>query len=377
MLMHEEPEVGRDPTLDSLDRELDEVKALYRSGKKAEAAPLFESLAEAGSVPAMTWVGYIYLKGRGVDVDTSAALAWFLRAAEAGDGEAMGWIAHIHFYGDGVPVDMAAAYQWYTKAAEAGEADAMSRLGYMYSKGIEAPKDLDSARHWFSKAAQAGDASGQHNYASLLFEAGESEAAESWIRKAAEQEHAPSVRWVREQEAYRLTTSKRYAEALPILEKLGEDGSAWAHQWLGHIYLYGRAVAKNFDLTAIHYEAAYEGGRHELAVPAGIANFRASRPEAALEWLRKDAKAPISSLYWQYRVLASRPELERHPGEAEELLVKAADAGHVYARRAVALKMIKGNRKFGTRLEGLRMFGRVFSHVLRIHENDPNDERLH
>lgn len=164
---------------------------------------------------------------------------------------------------------------------------------------------------------------------------------------------------------------------MPILEKLGEDGSAWAHQWLGYIYLYGRGGTKNFGLAAKHYEAAYEGGRHELAVPAGIANFRASRPEAALEWFRKDAKAPISSFYWQYRVLASRPELERHSGEAEELLVKAADAGHVYARRAVALKMIKGNRKFGTRLEGLRMFGRVFSHALRIHENDPNDESLH
>lgn len=119
------------------------------------------------------------------------------------------------------------------------------------------------------------------------------------------------------------------------------------------------------------------GGRHELAVPAGIANFQARRPDAALEWLRKDDKAPISSLYWQYRVLAASPELERHSGEAEELLVKAADAGHVYARRAVALKMINGNRKFGTRIAGLRMFGRVFSHALKIQENDPRDERLH
>ncbi|MGX5832042.1 hypothetical protein [Mesorhizobium sp. 43Arga] len=71
-------------------------------------------------------------------------------------------------------------------------------------------------------------------------------------------------------------------------------------------------------MAAKHYEAAYEGGRHELAVPAGIANFRASRPEAALEWLRKGTRAPISSLYWQYRVLNDRPELERQSGEAEE-----------------------------------------------------------
>ncbi|TIT85743.1 MAG: sel1 repeat family protein, partial [Mesorhizobium sp.] len=51
---------------------------------------------------------------------------------------------------------------------------------------------------------------------------------------------------------------------MPILEKLGEDGSAWAHQWLGYIYLYGRGGTKNFGLAAKHYEAAYEGGRHEL-----------------------------------------------------------------------------------------------------------------
>lgn len=78
------------------------------------------------------------------------------------------------------------------------------------------PKDLDAARHWFSRAAQAGDASGQHNYAALLFREGKTEEADSWMQKAVEQEHAPSVRWMQAQEAYGLASSKRYAEALPI-----------------------------------------------------------------------------------------------------------------------------------------------------------------
>ncbi|MGX5832043.1 tetratricopeptide repeat protein [Mesorhizobium sp. 43Arga] len=120
----------------------------------------------------------------------------------------MGWIGYVHFNGDGVPVNMATACQWFMKAAEADGAYSMSCLGYMYSKGIQLPKDLANARHWFSRAAKAGDADGQCNYASLLFEAGENEEAETWIRKAAEQEHAPSVRWVQDQEAYRLAASQ-------------------------------------------------------------------------------------------------------------------------------------------------------------------------
>src|ERR1700752_2912099 len=94
--------------------DLNAAKALFRSGDEAGALPLFNELAETGSAPAMTWVGYIYLYGKGVAVDTVAAFEWFSKAVEAGDAEAMMWIGYIHHYGHGVPVDFSLAREWYS-----------------------------------------------------------------------------------------------------------------------------------------------------------------------------------------------------------------------------------------------------------------------
>lgn len=80
----------------------------------------------------MTWVGYIYLYGKGVAAEKALALKWFSKAAEAGDAEAMMWIGDIHAFGQGVPVDTAMAHQWYLKAAEGGDADGMSRVAHFY-----------------------------------------------------------------------------------------------------------------------------------------------------------------------------------------------------------------------------------------------------
>ena len=356
--------------------ELDSVKALFRSGDEAGAFPLFEKLAERGSAPAMTWVGYLYLEGKGAAVDTDAALRWFAKAVEAGDAEAMCWIGYMHYSGSGVAKDMAAARQWYLKAAEAGDSDAMSRLGQMYSFGNGVGIDMAAARHWYSKAAQSGHAEGQHRLASVLDQAGEREEAERWVRKAADQGYEPSVDWVRDRTTHQMLKEKRYEHALPVLEKAANAGSAWAHEWLGSMHWSGHGVVKDLDRSLQHYEAAYDGGRHSVATIIGRLHFVAGRPDAALEWLRRNSLRPSSSLYWQYRVVDAHPHLQRRPGESDELLRKAAEAGHVFAKRDMALRMIKGRKSLGTRLQGLRGLLGGFPHALRVIKNDENDERL-
>jgi TPR repeat protein len=372
--MSEAPAAQNDPK--ATEAELEAVVARYRSGDEAGAAPRFERLAEVGSAAAMTWVGYIYLKGRGVPVDMVAAFTWFARAAKASDAEAMCWLGHIYFYGDGVDVDYSTAREWYLKAAEAGDADAMSRIGQMYFYGNGVGVDNAIAYQWYSKAAAAGDDNGQHCFASVLAEAGEQDEAERWLRKAAEQGYEPSINSLRERTAHRMLKEERFREALPLLEQAVSAGSAWSHDWLGHMYGAGRGVRKNPEKSIRHYEIAYEGGRHS-ANNIGRAHFKAERAEAALDWFRKEAYYPSSSLYWQYRVLEAYPHLQQHPGEADELLVKAADAGHVYAKRAIALRMIKGDKSFGTRLQGLRAWLHVMRHGLRLIMNDIYDERLY
>jgi TPR repeat protein len=202
--MPEGPIPPNETSLSDRKRDLDSAEALYRSGDKTGAFSLFEKLASVGSAPAMTWLGSMYLDGKGVAVDTDAALQWFSKAAEMGDAEAMGWVGSMHFFGRGVAADMATARQWYLKAAEAGDADAMSRLGYMYFSGSGVAVDMAAARQWYSKAAETGDAHGQQSLASMHYEAGEFEEAERWGRKAADQGHVPSIHWVSQLSVHRM-----------------------------------------------------------------------------------------------------------------------------------------------------------------------------
>jgi TPR repeat protein len=359
-----------------IDQELELARAAFHSGDEASAAAWLERLAEQGSAPAMTWAGYVYLYGKGVAVEKALALKWFSKAAEAGDAEAMSWIGHIYASGDGVPADMAMAHQWYLKAAEGGDAYGMSRVAHLYCSGEGVAVDMAAARQWYLKAAEAGDAYGQHCLASMLDKDGEPEEAERWLQKAAEQGYEPSLRSVREQRAYEMFKEKRYGEALPILSEAARAGSAWAHEMLGIMCWNACGVSEDREQSLRHYQSAYDGGRTSLAPSIVAMHLKLGHPEAALEWASKGAVPPISSLYWQYRVLREHPHLQRHARESVEFLRKAADAGHMFAKRDIAVGMIKGSEGLGGRFLGALAWAGFFPNVVRIAAKDLEDERL-
>lgn len=58
------------------------------------------------------------------------------------------------------------------------------------------------------------------------------------------------------------------------------------------------------------------------------------------------------------------------------MLKQAADAGHVFAKRALAIRMIKGDKVLGSRIQGMRAYLAIFSHAWPILMHDEYDERL-
>ncbi len=361
---------------DRSELDLNSARALFRSGDEVGGFALYESLAKRGYAPAMVRLAQLYLDGKGVAADATAAFQWFLHAAEADDASAMCWIGYLYYFGDGVATDAALAREWYLKAAEAGDAKAMGRLGNMHQFGKGGPIDTNAAREWFSAGAEAGDAESQNSLASVLLDEGKNAEAKRWAQKAAHQGQAESIKWLDSLKAHQLLNDKRYGEAHSILTKLAEAGSAWAHQGLGSLYWYGHGVRKDRSQSLVHYEAAYDGGEHSVVNTIGDLHFKAGHPEKALEWFRKESDRPTSSLYGQYKVLKTSPNLRSHAGEADEILKSAAAAGHVFARREMAIRMMKGQKTMGTRLQGLRAWFRLFPDALRLVRNDPYDERL-
>ena len=62
----------------------------------------------------------------------------------------------------------------------------MNLVGRCYEEGIGVERDIAAAHDWYRKSAEAGDFRGQRSLASVLLEAGFTEEAEYWLRRAGE-----------------------------------------------------------------------------------------------------------------------------------------------------------------------------------------------
>ena len=63
----------------------------------------------------------------------------------------------MYLRGKGVPKDESAAITWFHKAAEQGQVDAEFGLGLMYESGRIVPQDKVEALKWFRKAKEHGE----------------------------------------------------------------------------------------------------------------------------------------------------------------------------------------------------------------------------
>lgn len=172
-----------------------------------------EQAANAGYLPAMAGLGYLYSAGVGVSKDPEKAKEWFRKAAEqghaisclnlgktlvaenkgadlgeAGDvsklNEGVSWIRKAADLGlndaratyglillrgeHGVKADPKAAAQYLIPAADGGNAEAMNALGTMYQTGNGVPCDAGAAERLWRKAAMSGHVKAQANLGEYL-----------------------------------------------------------------------------------------------------------------------------------------------------------------------------------------------------------------
>lgn len=69
-------------------------------------------LALQGDHRAQSSLGFLYLKGLGVDQDDALAASWYRRAAEGGRPEAQFFLGTLYFLGRGVRQDFVEAHLW-------------------------------------------------------------------------------------------------------------------------------------------------------------------------------------------------------------------------------------------------------------------------
>ena len=136
--------------------------ATSRSEVSAEPEPIsFEALkilAEDGDVVAQAYLGQMYGRGVGVEVDFKESLEWYRKAADQGFANAQANLGRIYRDGLGVDRDFGKSLRWYRKAAEQGNVNSQANLGWMHWYGMGIPKDYVAAFSWYSFAAVNGDA---------------------------------------------------------------------------------------------------------------------------------------------------------------------------------------------------------------------------
>ncbi|MBX2808682.1 MAG: caspase family protein [Cellvibrionaceae bacterium] len=89
--------------------------------------------------------------------DYRTALTVWLPLAQEGDAEAQTYVGEIFEKGIGGEVDYISASQWYQKAASQGFARAKINLGYFYEKGLGVEKNIATALNWYRQASGLKD----------------------------------------------------------------------------------------------------------------------------------------------------------------------------------------------------------------------------
>lgn len=124
-----------------------------------EATKWFLEASEYGHAEAMVFLGEIYARGLGTDVDMDQSVAWLEKAGEHGMHEAFYLIGEMYYDGEGREQDKEKALEYFIKAADNGYEVAMRYIGTMYllgEGGLE--KNREEAIVWLKKAANLDDA---------------------------------------------------------------------------------------------------------------------------------------------------------------------------------------------------------------------------
>jgi len=200
--------------------------------------------------------------------DWAAAREAFLAAAETGSATAMSYLGWLYEEGLGVERDGSVAAGWYASAALAGAYDFSVKLGWMYLSGDGVPRDRDTAEAWFGRGIEAGYAPARIAWASVL------------IADALGGKNPDGVFEARElllaalDDGYTVASfflARLYIEGIgshPVDDglaarytRIGADtGNAQMQGWLAFMYLEGRGVEEDVISAAMWANLAASGG---------------------------------------------------------------------------------------------------------------------
>jgi uncharacterized protein len=118
--------------------------------------------AENGDCNAQSYIGHLYLSGKGVEQDFAKAKYWYIKVINQKGADAK-IVAHANFVmgmlystGKGGKHSYKTAIQHFQLAAKQGYTDAHINIGLIYAKGLGVGRDYRKALYWWQLAAEKG-----------------------------------------------------------------------------------------------------------------------------------------------------------------------------------------------------------------------------
>lgn len=304
-----------------------ELAELYLTGRRVAqdftaAAALLAPAAAAGSAEARFRLAELYATGRGVPQDGARALELFAAAAAAGDPE------HIHAYAAaleagiaGAPDEAAAAAQ-YARAAQLGWIESAVSLGVLYQEGRGVVQDFAQAVALWTPAAEAGNARAQNNLGMMY--------------------------------ARGTGVAQDYELAAQFFAAAADQGLSVAIRNLGVMYANGFGVETDEEEAQRLYRLAAQVDAKASAgfyFDARLAEPAAQDTETLL--IAAEAGDPVA-IYLLGYLVASRAESGADLRQAAALFERAAEQGMAAAMANLGLMAFRGRGRLQDYVEGYR-----------------------
>jgi TPR repeat protein len=252
----------------------------------AKALLWLTAAIDAGNVPAVNTLGYMYANGYGVAKDTEKALAYFRTAAEKSDINACYNVAYCLDNGIGTEPDKKEAFTWYGKAAEIGNPGAQYKLAEIYAKGETVGEDPVSAYNWMCKAAAAGNTDAMTElsgyYRNGYGTAKDEGKAFELFRKLAEKDSVFGMIQAADAYAAGKGTKQNWYSALRWYRDAEQKGSQYASAKIAECLYYGHGTKRDIDraietLTRLR-DAGWTDSADLLARATAAQTWLASQP---------------------------------------------------------------------------------------------------
>jgi TonB family protein len=237
------------------------------------------------------------------------AYFWMLERGGEDDPIAQANLALVYLEDWWTPHDLGQHLFWLRRAADRGDAPSLERLATYYKSGILVAEDPAQALACERKAAEAGSASAQNWMGHHCEDASDFAAAVDWYRRAADQNHLPSIHSLIDR--YREGGPGQpadFAAALRLCQRGAALGDAESIMNLADLYNRGDGVARDVAKSAELYRQAANKGQTRAMSMLGWIDLEGDLGkrdcEDARRWFEKAAaqgdsfsKRELGSLY--------------------------------------------------------------------------------